>query len=157
MNGASKADAIRETLERLVHDGVLTPEAVVSEARDPTSPLHTEFEWNDSVAATAHRLAQARKIIRSVRIEIIEEKRVLDSVCYVRDPDLDHDEAGYAAVMDLRDDTDRARRALLNELARAEAYIARVRSLAVGLGFENGVEVVERDMAILRKAIEKVA
>lgn len=48
--------------------GALTPAAVVDTARDPTHPLHSRFEWDDAVAAEAHRRAQAAKLIRSVRI-----------------------------------------------------------------------------------------
>jgi hypothetical protein len=33
------------------HDGVVTPDLVVDDARDPTSPLHEFFEWDDRDAA----------------------------------------------------------------------------------------------------------
>lgn len=46
--------------------GELTPKDVVDDARNPNSPLHTHFEWDDSEAAEAYRLSQARNLIRSV-------------------------------------------------------------------------------------------
>lgn len=46
----------------------LTPQIVVDEARDEGHPLHDRFEWNDKAAAEAHRLDQARRLIRSVRV-----------------------------------------------------------------------------------------
>lgn len=46
--------------------GELTPKDVVDDARSKRSPLHTFFEWDDSAAAEAYRLSQARGLIRSV-------------------------------------------------------------------------------------------
>lgn len=46
----------------------LTPAIVVDEARPEEHPLHSHFEWNDAVAAEAHRQEQARRLIRSVRV-----------------------------------------------------------------------------------------
>lgn len=46
--------------------GELTPQDVVGDARNPNSPLHSYFEWNDGAAAEAYRLHQARGLIRSV-------------------------------------------------------------------------------------------
>lgn len=48
--------------------GVLTPRAVLAEARKPKHPLHSRFEWDDSVAAERYRLEQAHELIVSVRI-----------------------------------------------------------------------------------------
>lgn len=46
--------------------GELTPEAVVSDARYPGSPLHSLFEWDEAEAAHQYRLVQARALIRAV-------------------------------------------------------------------------------------------
>jgi len=58
----------REELEqiRLQHDGVLRAGDVIEYARDPETALHQRFEWDDSKAATQHRLWQARELIRVV-------------------------------------------------------------------------------------------
>jgi hypothetical protein len=50
-------------------NGRLTPEAVVNAARSTKSPLHWHFEWDDKLAAQAHRLDQARTLIRLIRVE----------------------------------------------------------------------------------------
>lgn len=60
-------------LRRLLQDiydrhGKLTPELVREEARPVDSPLHDRFEWDDTAAAEAHRLEQAHRLIRSVRV-----------------------------------------------------------------------------------------
>jgi hypothetical protein len=46
--------------------GELLAEDVLKDARNPNSPLHQLFEWDDSEAAEAYRLQQARGIIRAV-------------------------------------------------------------------------------------------
>lgn len=46
--------------------GELTPEDVVQDARNPNSPLHSFFEWDDTAAAEQHRLQQARGLIKAV-------------------------------------------------------------------------------------------
>lgn len=45
--------------------GVLTPEIVLNDARRKSSPLHYEFDWDDSTAAHRWRIEQARKLIVS--------------------------------------------------------------------------------------------
>jgi hypothetical protein len=50
------------------HGGRLEPPDVVEEAKSPKHPLHFLFEWRDKQAAEQWRLAQARQIIRSVRV-----------------------------------------------------------------------------------------
>lgn len=53
------------------HDGTLTRSSVLEDARDPKSPLHKFFTWDDSEAAEAHRLNQAGSLIRRVKVRII--------------------------------------------------------------------------------------
>lgn len=48
--------------------GRLTAGIVLEEARDPGHPLHTRFEWDDTVAAERYRLDQAGELIRRVKI-----------------------------------------------------------------------------------------
>lgn len=47
----------------------ITPEAIVSEASKKSSPLHRYFEWDDTKAAHAYRLSQARNLVLSIGIE----------------------------------------------------------------------------------------
>lgn len=73
IKGAAQADPqlIGEALSKLASDGDghLEPSAVVSAAQDPDSALHPHFEWDDTKAAHAHRLDQARDLIRVIRID----------------------------------------------------------------------------------------
>lgn len=61
----------QELLALYERDGAITPEAVLTEARDPASPLHHRFEWDDSAAAEAHRRSQAQNLIREVKIQVV--------------------------------------------------------------------------------------
>lgn len=44
---------------------------VLADARSKTSPLHSHFEWDDTAAAEAHRLAQAGALIRRVHVRVV--------------------------------------------------------------------------------------
>ena len=61
-----------QELKRIAADngGILTAENVVLAASDPQSPLHPKFTWDDTKAAHAYRLWQARQLI-SVTVEYI--------------------------------------------------------------------------------------
>jgi hypothetical protein len=61
--------SLRDHLQAIYDEhGELTPVLVVDIARDNQHPLHTRFEWNDTVAAEGYRRQQAHQLIKSVRI-----------------------------------------------------------------------------------------
>lgn len=74
-----KADpqAIGEALQKITdgNNGRLTPSAVVTEATKRSHPLHRHFEWDDTVAAEAFRLDQARSLISSIEITSTDSDR----------------------------------------------------------------------------------
>ena len=50
-----------------LHDAkILTPKNLVDEARPEDSPLHPEFDWDDSIAAEKWREEQARQVIKTI-------------------------------------------------------------------------------------------
>lgn len=74
------ADALAE-LERLMdeNEGNLTPDLVLTTARDEDSPLHKHFEWDDTEAAIQWRKHQARHLIQSYHLHIVDaqgERRI---------------------------------------------------------------------------------
>ena len=88
----AKGDAkvIGEHLEFLRKQalGELTPEDVLADARNPNSPLHPFFEWDDSAAAEQYRLKQARGLIRSVvAVYVSEERPAVRTRAYVHIPE----------------------------------------------------------------------
>lgn len=55
--------------------GELTPHALVGVAADPDHPLHDQFNWDDSSAAHAFRLWQARMLIARVKVTVTPTSR----------------------------------------------------------------------------------
>jgi hypothetical protein len=66
-------DAVAKALEALARlsGGVLTPDQVLAAAARTNSPLHGYFTWDDTEAAKAWRLHQARQLIASVKVQLI--------------------------------------------------------------------------------------
>jgi hypothetical protein len=66
-------DAVAKALEALARrsGGVLTPDQVLAAAARTNSPLHGYFTWDDTEAARAWRLHQARQLIASVKVQLI--------------------------------------------------------------------------------------
>lgn len=68
------ADAVGEELERInEHYGQLTPELVLEESRSEDALLHRCFQWDDAIAAEQWRREQARHIINSIKVVVINE------------------------------------------------------------------------------------
>jgi hypothetical protein len=126
--------------------GTLTPDIVVEVARDPASPLHRYFTWDDAEAAASYRLEQARTLIRSVRVVFKVEQREISAPYFVRDPSKQKAKLqGYATLPRLRSNEDAARAAVIHEFAMAAAALERARAVASVLGIEGEtVEVQER-------------
>lgn len=100
--------------------GELTPQSVVDAARGKRHPLHSRFEWDDSVAAEAYRRVQAAELIRSVRVSYISEPdneqrsvRGWSSLQREQDPD----RRGYVPTEELLEDPF-ARKLLLRQCER---------------------------------------
>ena len=68
------ASTIRSLQASLGQDSV-TARELLDASRDEKSPLHSCFEWDDSIAAEKYRLWQARHIINSIEVEIVLENR----------------------------------------------------------------------------------
>lgn len=156
MNGEKKKDAVFSALVSLEQNGRLTPSSVVDAARDPASPLHAQFEWDDGVAAERYREIQARKLIGTFHLVVIEEHRIIEAVAYVRDPDAQPREQGYVRTVTLRDDREKARDVTLTELARAAAHLSRARAIGSVLGLDPEMEALEARFAELRLRLEAV-
>lgn len=69
-----KLDSERKLLTKLArkNGGMLLVDDVLAEAKDESSPLHKHFEWDDSVAAEAHRRYQARVLIQKCHITVVD-------------------------------------------------------------------------------------
>ena len=104
--------------------GKLTPKELVEAARDVNSPLHNEFEWNDTKAAQKYREWQARYIISSIElvIETVETEPVLlDLQITESEPygvkfyhSLDGTKSGYENLLSISNDSEKRKKLLEN-------------------------------------------
>ena len=65
------AETIFSAVEASKADGNISLERLVEQAKPKDAPLHKEFTWNNSEAASKWRLQEARYLVRS--IEIVHE------------------------------------------------------------------------------------
>ena len=148
--------AISDRLSELAESngGRLTPDIVVEDARQKSSPLHNYFEWNTKQAAYHYWRAQARQLIKSVKIEIRTETRKIRVVAYVHDPDCSEKEQGYISIMQLKSETDKARDAIVSEFSRAAAALERAHNIAAVLDMADDVsEVMEQVQYLHHRAV----
>ena len=134
--------AARRRIATLGASGTCDAEAVVEDATPRRSVLHPFFDWDDGSAAHKHRLQEARRLIRSVTIEVTTKKGVIRAVpVYVRDPTAGHRSQGYA-VVSMMTDRDEKVRALQAAARLAEGHLDRVHRLAIALGLEHEFDKV---------------
>ena len=156
---SAQREAIRERLQQIAdaNGGLLTPDAVVEDARDKTSPLHGQFTWNQKRAAYERWLDQARALIRTVRIEILHEETMFKAPYWLHDPDVDQGDQGYRSSIEIRSNEDKARAAVYQECARAAGAIRRARDVAVSLGLQSLMEKVLKQIEAAQEKVRKAA
>lgn len=91
---------IREELTRIyLRDGQLTDEAVLADATDESSALHSHFTWDDTEAAHKRRLDEARALIRRCKIRVeVPEDRTVNVRAFLHVPAVGDVEATYAPI-----------------------------------------------------------
>jgi len=103
--------------------GILRAEDVVDFARDETTALHEQFEWDDGAAAEAYRIEQARRIIR-VTVTVIrhEEKDYRVRTFVSLTPDRKLEKGGYRATYDVMGDAEHRAQLLADALAELQTF-----------------------------------
>ena len=135
------------------NDGVLTPEAVVADARDPKSPLHGEFEWDVKKAAYSHWIERARVLIRRVRYYIREERQTIHVPLYVRDPNQESEDQGYVSARTIVKERTQSRIFLIQELERIVGLMTRTRLYAVEAHDVEVAVLLESQISAIRDVI----
>lgn len=79
---------------------ILRPADVVTFAKNPKTSLHDYFEWDNTVAGEAHRLWQARQLIK-VCVEIIEPIEEPIQVYTSLQSDREKPRGGYRKLKDI--------------------------------------------------------
>ena len=146
-----KQREIAEILQALsdANNGKLTPEQVLQAAKDPESPLHDQFVWDDQKAAHKQRLDTARHLIRSVKYFFKKETLVIKVPIYVRDPELEKKEQGYVDVRTIKSDDERRRDILIDEFKRVQGVFERATELAVYFKMEDRLEDMQRHLRVM--------
>jgi hypothetical protein len=132
-----KAEGVRAALIALyeAHEGMLPPASVVEAARDPSSPLHDEFEWDDDAAAASYRLAQAGALIRRIKLQVIRmdptTKTVKATVTrqFQSRPSQRNADGGYETVDDIMRDADKRAELLAQVVREMTSYRKRYAEL----------------------------
>lgn len=129
----SDAAIIGEALEKLESDrGIVTPVEVVTVAKNRKHPLHGYFEWDDSRAAEAHRLKQARDIIGSIRVVIESDDGPVESRGYyhIRTEDDEEDRSrSYMSTDKIMSHDELKMRLLQQALDEAERWKLRYQNI----------------------------
>lgn len=146
--------AARVAIAELEKRGRLTATQVVNAARDPASPLHEYFEWDNTAAADAWRIEQARRLIRSVRVVVTYESQTLATPRYVRDTARDDDEQGYVTMLQLEREPKNAAALLRYEFKRAASIVERSLNIAEALGVKSDAQKV---LDGIKRALAKIA
>jgi hypothetical protein len=146
-------DVVRTELSKLEDEsGRLTPQIVLDAAKRESHPLHEYFEWDDSIAAQAWRVEQARGLIRSVKLVVTTDRIEFSTVHYVRDPRVPMEDQGYVGIPNAQSDHDLAQQIIRQEFARADAALGRAEDVAKALGMEK---VIVRARKRLTKSVEE--
>ncbi|MFZ4498520.1 MAG: hypothetical protein ACOYMX_02310 [Burkholderiales bacterium] len=147
-------DALVEAIGALADaSGVITPEVVVEAAKNPDSPLHEHFDWDDQSAAHQHRIDTARKLIRGIRVQVTNNRIDFKVPMFVRDPAAAPSQQGYVSISSLRTDEERARDVIVREFSIAAGALERARAIAAYLEMTDQIEevrlrVMELDAAV---------
>lgn len=142
-----KNPEIINELQRLAleHGGIVQPEAVVDAARDEQNPLHSQFEWDDSIAAHQHRLWQARQLLARI-VVTMDQKPAQQMFVSVT---TDRREGGYRLLTDVMSSDELRAQLLLDakgEMLRFKAKYHQLNELAKVFAAMDEVST-ERELA----------
>jgi len=136
-------------------NGYINPKLVIEAARDPTSPIHSEFEWDVQAAAEEYWLDQARTLIRYVKLNVEISSRTIVAPFYVVDPERPIDSKRYVELTIAGRNEEVARQILTAELERIAAAIRRAQQIATVLGLTDELDRLLDDVTSIKTATER--
>lgn len=118
-----KTNKVITELKRIANKngGLLQPETVVESARPASSPLHSRFEWDNTVAGQQYRIWQARQLIR-VSVEIIPSMEKPTDVFVSLSTDREKESGGYRIMVDVLTDKQMRQQMLSDALTELEIF-----------------------------------
>lgn len=134
-------EAIRKELEQLKSAGVIQPADVVARASDPASAMHNWFQWDDTEAAQAYRLQQARQLLRVfVTVETKDNKPVRAFVSLGTDR---YGEGGYRTMAEVLSDEEMRAQLLADAVKELRSAERKYRQLQELSGVWSALDEVE--------------
>lgn len=144
-------DEIAVRLREMEKDGRLTPTEVLEEARSPESPLHDQFNWNDTEAAEKYRLMQASRLIVRLRVNVTVHSVPLRVPVYVRDPEV---AGSFRNIETVRSHEDASRAVIVDEMKRVTNAVRRAKTVAAALGLTDEISQID---ALAASIVSRVA
>ena len=136
------AQVAYDTIHDLYQQGKKTAKDLVDASRPEDAPLHSMFEWNDTVAAEKYREVQSREIIRHI-IEVPETDEEKETYPVVRAFfKIDETSKDYEPTYVIMSDEEKRRRLL--EVAKGELKQFKVKYSSL------------KELATVFEAIDKV-
>lgn len=112
------------------HGGELQPQDVVDAARDVESPLHSQFEWDDTEAGEKWRRHQARQLIRAVvHMQPAKDGSLVPVRVYASLTPDRVERNGYRRIVAIMANPDQRRQLLLDARAEMRLFQEKYRSL----------------------------
>jgi hypothetical protein len=136
-------------------NGYINPTRVIEDARNPNSPLHTEFDWDDVTAAHQHRLETARGLIRFVKLSVQINSVTVVAPYYVPDPERPQHSRRYVELTVAGRNNEVARQVLIAELDRIAAAIRRAQQIAHVLGLSDELDQLLDNVTSIKTVTER--
>ena len=131
----------------------VSAEELLAEAAAPEHPLHGDFQWDDSAAAHAWRMQQARAIVRTVQVATITDMVPISCVAYVRDPALSSRQQGYLAIDAVTKKSEEARSIIHMLIHRIRTHVENARSVAGALGLMDEFELLLQQVCAIEQKL----
>jgi hypothetical protein len=142
----AKSNPVNDVLIGLYqrNNNTLNPEDVVEEASDDESPLHQYFEWDDTEAAHAYRLQQARGLIRRMTVRLIlpDKREVVDHLFVSLTTNRRNEEGSYRLLVDVMKNEVEKETLLQQALRDLEAFQSKYQQLVELADVFAAIEVV---------------
>jgi len=148
---------VGKTLERMREKHhTLAPHLIVEAARDKDTPegavLHDYFEWDDDVAAQAHRCTQAAHLLRSIVIvktagmDIDTPVRAFVAIRNASEDANDADAGNYTSIVEAIRIEDYRARLMQDAMRDLDAYRNRYAALNDLIGWDRGLQRAKREL-----------
>jgi hypothetical protein len=124
--------------------GMLRPPDVIEFAKNPKTALHGCFTWDDTEAAHAWRLQQARQVIR-VAVTVLPGEDPLKYRAFVSLKDDRYNDQGYRAMVDVMSDGHLRTTVLAEAMMEMQTFMSKYEGLKELAGvFEAMANVVKK-------------